>query len=150
DCPSFVTITPKVESNRVARPAARPELPQGRLPDPAIAQVRGQFGIYFTGIGGTGVVTANRILAATAEQAGFTIVGMDQTGLSQKGGAVVSHLRIAADRDTLGSATIGSGGADLYLSGDIFQAAGPLHLDRLRSGAPVAVIESDMTPTAAM
>jgi indolepyruvate ferredoxin oxidoreductase len=149
DCPSFVTITPKGDQ-AAPRPTVRPGLPQGELPMPPAAPVHGQFGSYFTGIGGTGVVTANRTLANAAEAAGFTVIGMDQTGLSQKGGAVVSHLRLAADRDALGSATIGNAGADLYLSGDIFQAAGPLHLERIRPGRTVAVIESDLTPTAAM
>ena len=65
--------------------------------------VDGRYGIYFTGIGGTGVVTANRILAAAAEAAGFVIGGLDQTGLSQKAGAVVSHLHLARDRSALGS-----------------------------------------------
>ena len=35
----------------------------------------GQYGIYFTGIGGTGVVTANRIVAAAAEAAGLVVGG---------------------------------------------------------------------------
>lgn len=149
DCPSFVTITPK-GGQAAPKPEVRPGPPKGELPMPAAAPVEGQFGSYFTGIGGTGVVTANRTLATAAEAAGFTVIGMDQTGLSQKGGAVVSHLRLAANRDALGSATIGSAGADLYLSGDIFQAAGPLHLERIKPGRTVAVIESDVTPTAAM
>jgi indolepyruvate ferredoxin oxidoreductase len=149
DCPSFVTITPKGDA-KAPTPTVRPSPPEGDLPAPPTAAVHGQFGSYFTGIGGTGVVTANRTLANAAEAAGFTVIGMDQTGLSQKGGAVVSHLRLAADRDSLGSATIGNAGADLYLSGDIFQAAGPLHLERIKPGKTVAVIESDLTPTAAM
>ena len=149
DCPSFVTITPKDDA-QAAPGSVRPSLPKGDLPIPPTAPVDGQFGSYFTGIGGTGVVTANRTLANAAEAAGFTLIGMDQTGLSQKGGGVVSHLRIARDREALGSATIGDAGADLYLSGDIFQAAGPLHLGRIRPGNSVAVIESDVTPTAAM
>lgn len=154
DCPSFVTITPR-ESGKPAKPGlsrskVRPVLPGGDLPEAAAAPVSGQFGIYFTGIGGTGVVTANRTLAAAAEAAGLLVIGLDQTGLAQKGGAVVSHLRLARTQDALGSATIGSGGADLYLSGDLLQAAGPLHLDRIKPGRSIAVIESDLTPTAAM
>ena len=98
-------------------------LPAGVLPAPEIPQVDDQYGIYFTGIGGTGVVTANRIIAAAAEAAGFVIGGMDQTGLSQKAGSVVSHLHLARDRDALGAARISKEGADLYLSGDILQAA---------------------------
>ena len=88
-----------------------------------MARVDGQFGVYFTGIGGTGIVTANRIIASAAEAAGMAVGGMDQTGLSQMAGAVVSHLHLATDPRALGSATVGDGGADLYLSGDILQAA---------------------------
>lgn len=153
ECPSFVTITPK-RSATVGAPSSegtpRVAPPRGELPLPSSAQVRDQFGIYFTGIGGTGVVTANRILAAAAQAAGFTVAGLDQTGLSQRGGAVVSHLRLSATGEAPMAATIGREGADLYLSGDILQAAQPRHLDRIRPDVCAAVIESEVTPTAAM
>jgi indolepyruvate ferredoxin oxidoreductase len=109
-----------------------------------------RYGIYFTGIGGTGVVTANRIIAAAADAAGFVIGGLDQTGLSQKAGAVVSHLHLAASRDDLGAASVDAHSADLYLSGDILQAAGARHLEKIRPGRTIAVIDRDMTPTSAM
>ncbi|MCK9899903.1 indolepyruvate ferredoxin oxidoreductase family protein [Frankia sp. Cpl3] len=130
--------------------AGRPVIPAGTLPAPPAVTVDGRFGIYFTGVGGTGVITANRIIAAAAESAGFVVSGVDQTGLSQKAGAVVSHLQLAADRTALGSSTVGSGGADLYLSGDILQAAAPRHLDRTSPGRTLAVVDVDVTPTAAM
>jgi indolepyruvate ferredoxin oxidoreductase len=159
DCPSFVTVTPK-RSRRgrspSTRPAAsrsaqsRPALPTGSLPDPSVPTIADSYGIYFTGIGGTGVVTANRILAAAAESAGLLIAGIDQTGLSQKAGAVVSHLRLARDHDGLAAAAVGAEGADLYLSGDILQAAAPNHLAKIVPGHTVAVVESTLTPTAAM
>src|SRR4029453_16813756 len=102
DCPSFVTITPlRHKRRRVARRAdraPRSALPSGDLPDPEpIASLDGQYGIYFRGIGGTGVVTANRILATAAEHAGLVVSGLDQTGLSQKAGSVVSPLPLARD-----------------------------------------------------
>jgi indolepyruvate ferredoxin oxidoreductase len=154
DCPSFVTLTPKRWGRRSTKRASardiRPSLPAGTLPAPATPDIDGQFGIYFTGIGGTGVVTANRILAAAAEAAGFAIGGVDQTGLSQKAGAVVSHLHLATDRSALGAATISAGGADLYLSGDILQAASPRHLERVEPGRTIAVIDREITPTGAM
>lgn len=152
DCPSFVTITPKRWGRRSTRAQqhVRPSLPAGTLPSPATPAVGAQYGIYFTGIGGTGVVTANRIIAAAAEAAGFAVGGLDQTGLSQKAGAVVSHLHLATDRSALGSATISAGGADLYLSGDILQAASPRHLERVEPGRTIAVIDREITPTGAM
>ncbi|HET6951236.1 MAG TPA: indolepyruvate ferredoxin oxidoreductase family protein [Acidimicrobiales bacterium] len=157
DCPSFVTVTPRRRGRRRAPAAgaaagatARPSPPPGSLPAPATRPIDGRYGIYFTGIGGTGVVTANRILAAAAEAAGFVIGGMDQTGLSQKAGAVVSHLHLARHRSDLGSATVSTGGAGLYLSGDILQAAGAHHLAKVDPGHTIAVVARDLTPTAAM
>ncbi len=96
------------------------------------------------------MVTANRIVAAAGEAAGFVVGGMDQTGLSQKAGAVVSHLHLAKERGALGSAAVGTFGADLYLSGDILQAASANHLGRIDPGRTIAVIDRDCTPTAAM
>ncbi len=154
DCPSFVTLVRRppgrARTSQSAGAPPRPALPTGVLPAPAVAAVDGQYGIYFTGIGGTGVVTANRILATAAEGAGFVVGGMDQTGLSQKAGAVVSHLHLARDRAALASATISPGGADLYLSGDLLQAASPTHLAKVRPDSTVAVVDTRVTPTAAM
>ncbi len=158
DCPSFVTLTPKAGGRAVDRSTttaapttpSRPGLPAGTLPTPDVPVFERQYGIYFTGIGGTGVVTANRILANAAEAAGLVVEGMDQTGLSQKAGAVVSHLHLAHDRAALGSAAVGAAGADVYLSGDVLQAAGATHLEKVRDGHTVAVVERSFTPTAAM
>jgi len=153
ECPSFVTLTPVQHSSgrpeKTSQPQ-RPQLPAGELPRPKTALLQQQFGIYFTSIGGTGVVTANRLLAWAAEASGLVTTGMNQTGLAQKGGAVVSHLRLAKSRSALGAATIGTRGADLYLSSDMFQAAAANHLERLKPGCSFAVIESSLTPTADM
>jgi len=149
DCPSFVTITPKRAGPAKAAPSLRPPFAVS-LPKPPLPSVDRRYDIYFTGIGGTGVVTANRILAAAAEGAGFVIGGMDQTGLSQKAGAVVSHLHLARDRSALGSATVSAGAVGLYLSGDILQAAAARHLAKVHPGRTIAVVDRHLTPTAAM
>lgn len=152
DCPSFVTITPKREGARSSRATQRIALPAGELPIPARRSIEGEahFGIYFTGIGGTGVVTAGRILVAAAEAAGMIVSSLDQTGLAQRGGAVVSHIHFAKERAALGAAAIGPSGADLYLSSDIFQAANANHLERVRADATFAVVDRHVTPTASM
>jgi indolepyruvate ferredoxin oxidoreductase len=153
DCPSFVTLRPvrrRGGRQAVARTAVRATMPAGHLPVPTVPAVDGQFGIYFTGIGGTGVVTANRIVAAAASAAGLVVGGLDQTGLSQKAGAVVSHLHLASDNAALASATISARGADLYLSGDLLQAAGAAHLAKIDRGRTLAVVDVSLVPTTAM
>ena len=88
---------PVATARRPARPDRRRGAAVRRPPAPAAPSVGGaRYSVYFTGIGGTGVVTATRIMAAAAEAAGLVVGGLDQTGLSQKAGAVVSHLHLAA------------------------------------------------------
>jgi indolepyruvate ferredoxin oxidoreductase len=148
DCPSFVTIVPK-RRGRARPPRFRPSPPPGPLPVPPVPPVGDRFDIYFTGIGGTGVVSASRVIAAAARADGLVAGGLDQTGLSQKAGAVVSHLHLARDAAALGPAAV-SGAADLYLSGDILQAASPPHLARIAPGRTAVVVDRRLAPTAAM
>ncbi len=96
------------------------------------------------------MVTANRIMERAAEAGGLVVGGLDQTGLSQKAGAVVSHLRMAREREAVASPAVGVAGADLYLSGDILQAAAERHLDRVDPGRTLAVVDTAVTPTAGM
>ena len=151
DCPSFLTLTPNGRSRRSTRgERARPRLPTGALPEPEVADIDGRYSVYTTGIGGTGIVTANRLLAHAALAAGFAVQGVDQTGLSQKAGAVVSHLHIGRDDDAITTATVADGDADLFLSGDLLQAASANHLKKVRAGRTWAVVDADLVPTAAM
>ncbi|MGH9174848.1 MAG: 2-oxoacid:acceptor oxidoreductase family protein, partial [Vicinamibacterales bacterium] len=93
DCPSFVTIVPAKPKDAGEAPVAIPA-PPANLPDPTLPAIGSGFGIYLMGIGGTGVVTVNQLLATAATIEGRWVTGLDQLGLSQKAGPVVSHLRI--------------------------------------------------------
>ncbi len=101
------------------------------------------------GIGGTGVVTVNQILGTAALLEGKHVRGLDQTGLSQKGGPVVSHLKIA-DAPHEVSNKIAAGEADCYLGFDILVATSPVNLDHARPDKTIAVISTSQVPTGAM
>src|SRR3546814_12943378 len=66
-----------------------------------------------SGIGGTGVVTIGALLGMAAHLEGLACSVFDMTGLSQKNGAVYSHVRIAAVASDLAAQKLGTGEADL-------------------------------------
>jgi indolepyruvate ferredoxin oxidoreductase len=153
DCPSFVTV--RAPSARAGRPPRLPELP-GDLPEPArkagIADVGG-YGIVATGIGGTGVVMLNQVLATAAFLDGLQVTGLDQTGLSQKAGPVVSHLRLCRgtpDSSAPAASAVGEESADLLLALDLLVAAEPRHLARMKAGRTATVASTSIVPTADM
>jgi indolepyruvate ferredoxin oxidoreductase len=118
-CPSFVSVIgarPRRRSEAIEMPA---------LPEPATAALgSGAFGIMIPGIGGTGVITVGAVLAMAAHLEGKAAATYDMTGLSQKNGAVYSHLQIAADASGLGANRLGLGDADLVLGTDLVAALG--------------------------
>ena len=91
DCPSFMTVTPR--PRRAA--TARTPLPVPEVPAPAAAQR--DCTVRLAGIGGTGVVTVSQVLGTAAMLQGYHVRGLDQTGLSQKAGPVISDLRLTVD-----------------------------------------------------
>jgi indolepyruvate ferredoxin oxidoreductase len=101
------------------------------------------------GIGGTGVVTVNQVLGTAALLDGKHVRGLDQTGLSQKGGPVVSHLKILTGGAEI-SNKVAAGGADCYLGFDLLVAVSPTNLDHARSDKTIAVISTSQVPTGAM
>src|SRR3954452_19382143 len=86
------------------------------------------FSVRMVGIGGTGVVTMNQVLGMAALIDGKYVSGLDQTGLSQKGGPVVSDLRVSAEPID-GAVKPSRGGAYLYLGFDVLGASSPKNLE---------------------
>ena len=110
---------------RRAAVAAAPEAAFAALPQPAVAPLgAGTFGVMIPGIGGTGVITVGAVLAMAAHLEGKAASTYDMTGLSQKNGAVYSHLQVAASAAGLGANRLGLGDADLVLGFDMVAAVG--------------------------
>src|SRR5690606_14367913 len=119
-CPSFVTLAGA--RRNPPRPLADEALPS--LPEPARAAVRAVHNILIAGVGGTGVVTASGLLGLAAHLEGKHVHQLDQTGLAQKYGAVLSHVRIAENPERLHGMRIPAGHVDVLLGADLVVAAG--------------------------
>jgi indolepyruvate ferredoxin oxidoreductase len=141
NCPSFVVVTPGR-----SRPVAAPAPPD--LPEPS-HRATGDALIRMCGIGGTGVVTVSQLLQMAAHLDGAYSAGLDQTGLAQKGGPVVSDVRLSgAPIDAAVNATESS--VDVLLVFDLIGATSASTLDTLEAGRTVAVVNTAIAATAAM
>jgi indolepyruvate ferredoxin oxidoreductase len=124
-----------------------PELPALDIPEPARkVRLEGPYHILMPGIGGTGVVTVNALLATAALLEGKHAATLDQTGMAQKGGAVVSHLTLSP-RPLETSNRISYAATDLLLGFDVMGAAGRGNLRRADPDRTVAVVNSHEVPT---
>ncbi|MBY4899002.1 indolepyruvate ferredoxin oxidoreductase family protein [Cupriavidus sp. AU9028] len=145
-CPSFVTA----EGAQLRKPG-RHGMSMENLPPPpmpALPQLERPYGVLVTGVGGTGVVTIGGLLgmAAHLEQKGVTV--LDMAGLAQKGGAVLSHVQIAARPQDIHATRIAMGEADLVIGCDAIVSATDEVLSKAQSGRTRAIINTAQTPTA--
>ena len=140
DCPSFVSV--EIEAGSGLRRKPLPALPALALPEPARKVAAGDgFHILMPGVGGTGVVTINALLATAAHIDGLQAITLDQTGVAQKGGAVVAHITIS-ESPMEASQRIPAGSADLLLGFDLVGAAYPKNLQFCDSERTVALVNS--------
>jgi indolepyruvate ferredoxin oxidoreductase len=149
DCPSFLTAVPTGEPEQKRRRTA-PLLDPALLPEPARRPACGDgYAIYLMGIGGTGVVTVNSVLGTAALIEGKHVRSLDQTGLSQKGGPVVSHLKLFDEVPDRASRLV-AGEADLYLGLDLLVSTSPVNLARAHPDRTTAVVSTSKVPTGEM
>jgi indolepyruvate ferredoxin oxidoreductase len=142
-CPSFVTVHGgKLKKRRVAADQI-----MGALPAPILPSLDRPYGILVTGVGGTGVVTIGALLGMAAHLEGKGVSVLDMTGLAQKGGAVFSHIRLAAHPEDIAAVRIAAGGADLLLGCDLLVAASADGLSKIEKGTTRAVVNRAETIT---
>jgi indolepyruvate ferredoxin oxidoreductase len=147
-CPSFVTVTgAKIAKKKGLGGPKLDELIAG-LPEPARIPVHAQeYNVLVAGIGGTGVLTVGALLGMAAHLEGKGCSILDMTGMAQKGGAVTSHLRIAASPEAIRNSRLGPGMTDLMLACDMIVASGREVLKTVRPGRTKAILNADVTPT---
>ncbi len=146
DCPAFMVVD--IDESAARAPAQDGDT--SSVPDPIDRFAdRDLVRIRLAGIGGTGVVTVAQILATAAMFDGWEVSGLDQTGLSQKAGPVVSDV-ILARPGVATSNVIGVGQADVLVGFDALAAAGNTALAGADPATTVVIASSTATPTGVM
>ena len=136
NCPSFLTVTPRrsrrrrrPDSGRSHRDTSRVmrEIADRAATLTAPPMARRDCTVRLSGIGGTGVVTVSQVLGTAAMLDGYHVRGLDQTGLSQKAGPVVSDIRLSIT-EPVGSNRAGAGTVDTLVAFDLLVAASDTHI----------------------
>jgi indolepyruvate ferredoxin oxidoreductase len=149
DCPSFVTV--ETEPGTGYRRPSPPLLAADAVPEPAArVGLDRPYHVYLPGVGGTGVITMNALLAWAALIDGLRVVSYDQTGAAQKWGPVLSSLILAAPDAGMAANKVGLGRADLYLALDLLAAGTRGNLDRCDPARTVAVVNASVLPSGEM
>jgi indolepyruvate ferredoxin oxidoreductase len=143
DCPALITVRPS-KKHGASRASRDLDLSGLMAPPQRFSSTR--FTMRLTGIGGTGVLTVAQIVAMAAHLQGLYVRELDQTGIAQKGGAVVSDLCIS---ETALETTSRLGGeeCDLYLGCDLLAAATTQNLEVARTDHTIAVTSTSPVPT---
>ncbi len=138
-CPSFVTV-------HGAKPKQAPDQRDADAPDPPRPEIpkigTRPYGVLVTGVGGTGVVTIGAILGMAAHIEGKGCGSMDMAGLAQKGGAVLSHVKIAAEPCDIHAIRVAAGEADLILGCDLVVAGSAQVRAAIRKGDTAVLVNT--------
>ena len=149
-CPSFVTVNGGRLRKGQANASAEVSYPTLHDPVPLdLSALQRPYGIVVTGVGGTGIVTIGALLGMAAHLEGRGCGILDMTGLAQKGGAVMSHIRIANRPEDIKAVRFGAGGADLLIGGDILVSGGEETIAVLRESGAKAVVNTHEIMTGA-
>ena len=150
-CPSFVTVSGEAANQAAIKPAQsgpRPALPSAELPAPEPVAWDLEYNMLVTGIGGTGVTTVSALLGMAAHIDGYGSALLDQTGLSQKNGAVSSHVRLLPKGGDAGASKVSPASLDLLLGCDLVVSTAPQIMATYAPGRTRAVINDHVVPIA--
>ena len=105
--------------------------------------------VMLTGVGGQGTVLAAKILAQAAQEKGWHVRTAETIGMAQRGGSVVSHVRMGNDGEEVYAPLIAKSSADMIIAFE--PAEGARMLPYLsRSGVLVTATTAIQPVTAAL
>ncbi|OFZ92602.1 MAG: indolepyruvate ferredoxin oxidoreductase [Betaproteobacteria bacterium RIFCSPLOWO2_02_67_12] len=147
-CPSFITV--EGGQLRKGRVKARRDVADvfPGLEEIAPPELAAPYGILVNGIGGTGVITIGQILAMAAHLEGKGVSVLDMSGLAQKGGPVMSHVRLATRPGELHATRISTGEANLIIGCDLVVTASSEALSKMSPAKSRAAVNATTAPTA--
>lgn len=146
-CPSFVTVAGAKVATRVTGDADRLDAMLADLPAPSTVPIDDTFSMIVAGVGGTGVLTVGALIGMAAHIEGKGCTVLDMTGMAQKGGAVTSHIRVAASPEELSATRLSFGHADVLLACDAIVGSSQDVLKTLDHERSKAVLNVDVSPT---
>ncbi len=118
------------------------------LPEPASHHWDGPWDLLVTGVGGTGVVTVGAVIAMAAHLEGKAASVLDFMGFAQKGGSVLSFVRLADMPSRLNQVRIDTQQADAILACDLVVGASPEALQTVRHGRTRILANTHQIPVA--
>jgi len=150
-CPSFVGVLggkPRKKSGRLAANAADFARRVGALPRPAPHVWTGPYDLLVTGVGGTGVVTVGALITMAAHLEAKSASVLDFMGFAQKGGSVLSFVRLADVPERLNQVRIDTQQADAILACDLVVGASADALQTVRHGRTRILANTHQVPVA--
>jgi len=146
-CPSFVSVIGGKPRRAAMKNLEQLQQASASLPLPEIHLADAPYDILVTGVGGTGVVTIGALITMAAHLDGHSASVLDFMGFAQKGGAVLSFVRLAAHPELLNQARIDTQQADMMLACDMVVGASEAALQTVRRGRTRLVVNSHEIPT---
>ncbi|MGB3271465.1 MAG: indolepyruvate ferredoxin oxidoreductase family protein [Xanthobacteraceae bacterium] len=143
-CPSFVSVEGGALRKRA--PADLGDI--GDLPQPALAALDRPYNIAIGGVGGTGVLTIGALLGMAAHIEGKASMILDMSGLAQKGGAVLSHVRLSHSPADVTCSRIVTGTCDLLIAADEVMAISKETLTLCERDRTHGVVNTHLIPIA--
>ena len=147
-CPSFITLEGATPRKTTPKDAVDIHAMVEHLPIPPMPALKQPYEIVIAGIGGTGVITVSALLGMAAKLTGLGVTCLDQTGIAQKNGAVLSHVRIGAEQSDLFGMRVSTAKANLVLGCDLMVAAGPAAVATMVTGRTTVLANTQLAPNA--